>query len=515
MKKMLASIIVAGLFLTMSVAATDEESVDLSAIARIKTEGLSSSQVMKISEMLTDVNGPRLSNSPGYTRAANWAKDKMTEWGLEAKLEPWGEFGRGWTVDYFHIYASEPEFIYIIAYPKAWIAGTNGEVSGSPQIIEFEKPEDLEKYRGKLKGAIVMTQGVKELDTVFDEEARRYSDEDLDARMKYQPRMRGGFDYSRYRAMRERRRKLSAFFKEEGVGVILEPSQWDEHNIRLGSGGSYAVDGEDGIPSMVVSAEHYNRIARMLRAGKEVKLNIKIDTTFYDEDTQGYNVIADIPGSDPALKDEVVIIGGHLDSWHAGTGAVDNASGCAVAMEAARLITELGLKPRRTIRVALWGGEEQGLHGSRGYVKKHYADPEKMELMPEHGKVTAYFNMDNGTGAFRGIHLQGNEALRSIFAAWMKPLKDVGMTHITFRNAGGTDHLAFDAVGIPGFQFIQDPISYMNRNHHASMDVYDQLVVEDMIKNSVIMAVFAYNAAMRDEMLPRKPLPEPQPRRRF
>lgn len=513
MKRMLALLAV----LALATGAIAQERVDYSAIAQLKAKGLSESEVMEIVEYLTDVNGPRLTNSPGYFSAAEYAMEKMKEWGFEnVALEPWGEFGKGWEVEYFNVWVSEPKFMYVTAYPEAWIGGIEGTLSAVPVLVEINSEEDFAKYDGKLKGAIVLTSGVSEIhEKIFEEEARRLSEEDLENLATLEPRLPGGRSRWADRIAAWRfRRQVGEFLQQQEVAALLRPSEWDEHNVRLGSGGSYEAGSEPGTPSFVLSAEHYNRIARMIKAGKEVKINIELRTKFFEEDTQGYNVVGEIPGSDPELKDEVVIVGGHFDSWHAGTGAVDNASGCAVALEAARLIKALDLKPRRTIRVCLWGGEEQGLHGSRGYVKKHYGDPATMELLPDHDKLAAYYNMDNGTGAFRGIYLQENAMLAPIFEAWAKPLNDLGFTTVTFRNTSGTDHLAFQAVGLNGFQFIQDPVSYMNRNHHSSMDVYDQLVPQDMIKNSIIMAVFAYQTAQRDEMLPRKPLPEPRGERR-
>jgi hypothetical protein len=507
------SIIITLLALPLAIA---EEKVDRAAISRLKSEGMQNSKVMATLLALTDVNGPRLTNSPGYRNAAEWCVKQLKEWGIDsARLEPWGDFGKGWSVNYFHVNMTAPEFSPFIAWPKAWTGSIEGELTGTPVRIDLESDADLSKYAGKLKGAIVLTQPLKPIETLFDVEARRYTAEELMelTRVGAGGGRRFGGDINVWRARFERQRKVQEFLEKENVGAILEPSDWDEHTIRVGSGGSREPGDKPGTPAFVVSIEHYNRMIRMLDAGKSFTLSIALRTTFHTDDLKGYNVIAEIPGTDPKLKDEVVIIGGHLDSWHAGTGAVDNATGCAVAMEAARLIKSLDLKPRRTIRVALWGGEEQGLLGSRGYVKNYYADPSVMKPLPDHAKISAYYNMDNGGGAFRGIYLQGNESVRPIFEAWMEPLRDLGMTTLAFRNTGSTDHASFDAVGLPGFQFIQDPLSYMTRNHHSNLDVYDQAVPEDLMKNSVIMATFALQTANRDELLPRKPLPAPRPER--
>jgi Zn-dependent M28 family amino/carboxypeptidase len=304
--------------------------------------------------------------------------------------------------------------------------------------------------------------------------------------------------------------KMMKLLREEGTAVLLEPSRGEHGTLFVGGGGSRSMGSDPALPSLVVAIEHYSRIARLLEKGLPVKLEINIQNRFYEDDSLGYNVVAEIPGTDKKLKDEVVMLGGHLDSWHAGTGATDNAAGCAVAMEAVRILKAIGVQPRRTIRIALWSGEEQGLLGSRGYAQKHFGDRGTMRLKPEHEKFSAYFNLDNGTGKIRGVYLQGNDAVRPIFEAWLKPFHDLGANTLTIRNTGGTDHLSFDAVGLPGFQFIQDRIDYDTRTHHTNMDVYDHALDGDLIQASVIMASFVYHTAMRDEKLPRKPLPKPE-----
>lgn len=482
-------------------------------------EGFENSQVMEILSYLTDVYGPRLTNSPNYMKAAQWARDKLTEWGLEnAHLEPWGGFGRGWALKKLSVEMLEPQYSPIIAYPKAWTRGTNGVVTGTPVLVEINSEEDLDKYRGKLQGKIVLTRGERELELDFKAEARRHNDSSLTALAQApEPGQRSPFLARREEFMRRRMlmRKVESLFKEENVAVLLEPSERNYGIVRAHSGGSYRMDGEAGIPSLVVAAEHYNRIARLLEKKIPVTLAIQIETEFFDQDSLGYNIIAEIPGVDKKLKKEIVMLGAHFDSWHSGTGTTDNGAGSAVVMEAVRILKAIGVKPRRTIRIALWGGEEQGLLGSRGYVKNHFADRETMELKPEHALLSAYFNLDNGTGKIRGIYLQGNDAVRPIFEAWLRPFHDLGATTVTIRNTGGTDHLSFDAVGLPGFQFIQDPIDYSTRTHHTNMDVYDHALKGDLMQASVIMASFVYHAAMRDEKLPRKPLPKPQPRRQL
>jgi Zn-dependent M28 family amino/carboxypeptidase len=273
------------------------------------------------------------------------------------------------------------------------------------------------------------------------------------------------------------------------------------------NGASYAPDAKPVLPEMEVAAEHFGRIARLLEANVEVEVELDTKTQFLD-DLTGYNVVAEIPGTDKKLKSELVMLGGHLDSWHAATGATDNAAGTAVMMEAVRILQAAGLKPRRTIRIALWGAEEQGLHGSKNYVKKHFGDPESMKLLPDHARLSAYYNVDNGTGKIRGVYLQENSAVRPIFEAWLKPFHDLGARTVTLRNTGGTDHLSFNAVGLPGFQFIQDDIDYDTRTHHTNMDTYERLQEDDLKQAAVIVATFVYHTAMREEKLPRKTLPE-------
>jgi Zn-dependent M28 family amino/carboxypeptidase len=308
-------------------------------------------------------------------------------------------------------------------------------------------------------------------------------------------------------------RTRTAFFLEEGVAGLIQPGRGigDHGSVLVGGGGSRDPKDPPVPPTVAVATEHYNRIARMLKKDVAVTLEMDIKNTFYDQDLTMFNIVAELPGADKA--DEVVMLGGHFDSWHAGTGAVDNAAGVAAMMEAMRILKATGLKLRRTVRIGLWGGEEQGLIGSRQYVKQHFADRETMKLLPEHAKLAGYFNIDNGTGAIRGVYLQGNEAVTPIFAAWMEPFRNLGMTTLTIRNTGGTDHLSYDAVGLPGFQFIQDPVEYSSLSHHSNLDVYERVQPADMMKNAVIAAAFVYQTANRDQLLPRKPLPKPQPPR--
>ncbi len=500
--------------LALAHVAWAQEPVNLQVISRIKVEGFQNSQVMETLSWLTDVHGPRLTGSPNWKAAGEWARDQMAKWGLEnAHLESWGAFGRGWATQRFSIEMLEPQYQPIIAWPQAWTAGTNGVVSGTPVMMDAKTEEDLAKYKGKLRGAIVLTQKPREAETHFEADAKRYDEKKLEE-LAQAPEPGPASPYAarrqEFRAQQALREKMATFFREEGAAVVLQPSRGEDGTIFAQSAGSRTRNSEPGLPTMVVAIEHYSRVWRLLEKGLPVKLEINIQNRFYDDDSLGYNVIAEIPGTDKKLKEELVMLGGHLDSWHAGTGTTDNAAGCAVAMEAVRILKTIGVQPRRTIRIALWSGEEQGLLGSRGYVKQHFADPANMQPKPEHEKFAGYFNLDNGTGKIRGVYLQSNDMVRPIFEAWLKPFNDLGATTLTIRNTGGTDHLSFDAVGLPGFQFIQDEIDYDTRTHHSNMDVYDRAQQGDLMQASVIMASFVYHTAMRDEKLPRKQMPKPE-----
>ena len=501
------------------------EKMDLDAVYRIKDEALSRSQVMQTLSYLTDVHGPRLTNSPGMRSAAEWAKTQLTEWGLSnVHFETWGPFGRGWVNDRFHAQMTAPQPFPLLAFPKAWTPGTNGLVTGEAVMVTIDKDEDFAKYEGKLKGKMVMVSPLREVKSYFDSPERRYTDKGLDDLSK-QPAggspfggRRGGPGGPFGEGQTAFRAKRMAFYVKEGVVAVLEISPGDRGDngaVRVQAvspgEGSRDANGPPIVPQIVVSAEHYGRLARLIEKKIPVTLELDIKSRFIDTDLNSLNIVAELPGTDK--KDEVVMIGAHFDSWHAGTGATDNGVSSAVMMEVMRILKASGLQPRRTIRMALWTGEEQGLLGSRAYVKEHFADRETMAVKPEHGKLSVYLNMDNGGGTFRGIYLQGNEAVAPIFEAWMKPFENMGMTKNTIRNTGGTDHQSFDAVGLPGFQFVQDPLEYSARTHHTNLDVYERAIPEDLMQNAVIIASFAYQAAMRDGLMPRKPLPKPQPAR--
>ncbi|ARS36275.1 M28 family metallopeptidase [Pontibacter actiniarum] len=497
-------------------AQAQQEPVNLDAVHRIKQEGLQNSQVMQTAFYLTDVSGPRLSGSPGLMRASEWAKKQLIDWGLQnARLEEWGEFGRGWEVEKSYIAMAAPYYQQLIATPKAWTPGTDGAVNAEAVLVHLEKEEDLEQYRGKLKGKVILTKIDEKAETSFEADAKRYTEEELHelAMSLEASRSQSRWTPERIAAYRARMALLSKaneFFQQEGAAVLLS-SRGGTHGTHFTSNGSpYAPDAKPTLPELEMGLEDYNRIVRLLEAKQPVKLEVETKTRFFSDDLKGYNVVAEIPGTDKKLKDEVVMLGGHLDSWHGSTGATDNAAGVAVMMEAVRILQAAGFKPKRTIRIALWGGEEQGLHGSRGYVKQHFGDPATMKLTKEHEKFSAYYNLDNGTGKIRGIYLQGNDAVRPVMEAWLAPFHDLGATTTTIRNTGGTDHLAFDAVGLPGFQFIQDEIEYDTRTHHTNQDSYDRLQADDLRQAATIVASMVYHTAMRDKKLPRKPLPKPR-----
>jgi hypothetical protein len=493
------------------------EPVDLEAITRIKAEGFERTQVMDIAWWLTEVHGPRLTNSPQMRAAAQWTVGKAKEWGLSnVALEPWGpnsDFGRGWSNERTVLHVVKPTPWPVLAQPRAWTPGTTGAVTADAVLAPIASETDFDKYRGTLKGKVVLLQPTRNVPPLFEAPARRLTPQNLEE-LQVQPvapPQRGPGGPGGPGGGQQLTAKRNAFLLAEGVVAVLEPAngRGDSGSLLVGGGGSRNPKDPPVPPQLAVATEHYNRIARLLEHGQSVSLEVDVRNTFHDDDLSMYNIVAEIPGTDRA--DEIVMLGAHFDSWHAGTGSVDNASGSAVMLEAMRILKQSGVRLRRTVRMALWTGEEQGLIGSRMYVRNHFADPADMKLKPGHARLAGYFNMDNGTGQYRGVYLQGNEAVAPIFRAWMAPFENLGMTHLTIRNTGGTDHLAFNAVGLPGFQFIQDPVQYSSRTHHSNLDVYDQLIAADLMKNAVITAAFVYHTANREQLLPRKPLPAPPP----
>ncbi|MGC1451924.1 MAG: M20/M25/M40 family metallo-hydrolase [Candidatus Sulfotelmatobacter sp.] len=521
------------LILSIVPAAWSQEKVDLDTITRIRYEGFHNSKVMELASGLMDSIGERLTGSPNMKRANEWTRDQLTAMGLSnAHLEAWGPFGRGWANQSVNARMTSPDVVPLLVYAKAWTPGTNGVVTGKCIRANMEKKEDFDKYKGKLAGMIVVFGPDAEVKPITEAPYKRLGDDDLAKIGEYQiPGERPPFRYADLLKRQQFMKDLNQFFADEKVLAVIDHSRGTAGGgtVFVQSGGSYKVGETTTVPQLTMASEHWTRIARLLQQKKDVTLELNVTNTFYDDDLMQYDTVAEIPGADK--KDEIVMLGAHLDSWHAGTGATDNGAGTIVMMEAVRILKALEIKPRRTIRIGLWSGEEQGLLGSQHYVEQHFGSRPPMDdpgmkgmptlmrreagpvtVKPEQAKVSAYFNVDNGTGKIRGVYLQENEGVAPIFEAWMLPFKDLGMTTLTMRNTGGTDHLSFDAVGIPGFQFIQDPIEYETRTHHSNMDVYDRLQPDDLKQIAVIVASFVYEAAMRDQMLPRKPIEKPLPR---
>ena len=503
----------------MAVPATlvAQEKVDEAAIEKIKAEGLQRSQVMETASWLTDVFGARLTGSPNIKAAGEWAAKKLTEWGMvNAKLEPWGYFGRGWTNERLSLHVIEPTPWPVIAYSAAWTPGTNGAVTGEVVRVQADSAKDLEKYRGKLRNAFVMLAAARQLNPKFTADAERYTQAELDSMGALGPQPARGGGAGGGRAGGGGRggapgapsftQVRAQFLADEGVAAIIQPGSGNSTMGTVFTGGTGSRDPQNPTrtATLILAPEHYNRIARIIEKGTTVRMEANVKNTFYDQDLNAFNVVAEIPGTDPQLKDELVMLGAHFDSWHAGTGATDNAAGSAVMMEALRILKATGLPMKRTIRIGLWTGEEQGLLGSRAYVRSHFGTSAD-STTPAYDKFSGYFNVDNGTGKIRGVWLQGNQAVGPIFTEWMKPFNIMGTGTVTIRNTGGTDHQAFDGIGLPGWQFIQDEVEYGSRTHHSNMDVFDRLVSDDMKHNATVVAAFVYLAANRDAKLPRKP----------
>jgi hypothetical protein len=523
------------------------ESVNLDMYQRIMDEGFNHSHVMDYASALADDIGPRLTGSPNMAKANKWTEDQLTAMGCkDAHLESWGEFGLGWQQLNTWVRMVTPDTAVFIAQATPWSPSTNGAVTGSVVSVNIQDEKDFDKFKGKLAGKIVLLGEMRPVPPVEKPLWTRYTDQEL-AEMEEYPETRNGGPSNlqkrlqMYLKRRELVDKIAQFLADEHAAGVIVPSRdgadgggsggtfFDDNGAALGTE-PYNATHQVKVPVVVMAIENYGRMYRLLQANVPVTVQMDVETKFTGDHEQGYDTIAEIPGTDPRLKDQLVMVGGHLDSWIAGTGATDNGAGSIVAMEVMRILNALHVQPRRTIRIALWSGEEEGLYGSRGYVRNHFGSfplstaPDQMKLpewlrkpagpltvKPEQKLVSGYFNLDNGSGKVRGIYLQGNAAVAPIFAAWMAPLKGLGVTTETLRNTGGTDHLSFDAVGIPGFQFIQDPLDYETRTHHSNMDVYEELSPNDLKQAAVVEAIFVYNTAMRDQMLPRKPLPTPKP----
>ena len=513
-----------------------DEPIDYESINRIKAQGLDeeTSEVMEIASWLTDVYGPRLSGSPNIREAGEWAVRQMEEWGLtNVALEPWTDsrgFTQGWSNEKFHLAAVAPQSFPMYAMSQAWTPGTDGPVRGEAMLVTATTEAELTPLRGQLRGKFVLVQAPVDVAAYWTPQATRRTLDELDELELASsrgpefgvgsPAGRGGGGGARGGGGRGGATfNRNDFFKAEGVVAIMSTNARG-HGLFL-SGGNRSADPATQLPDIRVAAEHYNRVARMLQKGIAVTLEADIRNTFHPS-PEMFNVVGEIRGTDKA--DELVMIGAHFDSWHPGTGATDNAAGSAAMLEAMRILKASGVPLRRTVRIGLWNGEEQGLNGSRDYVEAHFAVREPapggagagrgqgnqgpLVLKPAHATFSSYFNIDNGTGAIRGVYLQGNDAIAPIFRAWIEPLRSIGMTHLTIRNTGGTDHLSFDRVGLPGFQFIQDSVEYNTVTHHYNLDTYERLQPDDMRKNATIAAVFAFLAANREELLPRKALPQ-------
>jgi hypothetical protein len=522
-----AAVVLVALLVVLTQTGRADERVDEAMVARIKSEAFQHSRVMDTLSELTDVYGARLRGSPAYAAAAEWAKQRLTDWGFDrVAFEPGGFPGPGWQLRRFNVEMLEPQYLHVLAQPMAWSPSTSGRVSGIPALVEVATSADFDRYRGKLRGAIVMNGKPRATaSTNFTPTATRYTDEELaraTAGMDPTQGLLGPYDGPDYsgaeRARRqgiERRAVVAKFFRDEGVAAVLVSSPLPSGVITTTDAGGFDLAGPNwkipnpdlAPPSFVLASEHYGRIARLIERGRPVKLELQLDAEIIRQVTS-VDIIAEIAGSDPRLADEVVMLGGHFDSWHTGTGATDNAAGSVVMIEALRILKAIGVKPRRTVRLALWDAEEGGHLGSVTYVLNHFGDPKTMALKPEHAKLAAYFNLDNGTGKIRGVYLQGNEAVRPIFEAWLKPFATLGATALPVQRVGGTDHLDFDHVGLPAFQFVQDPIDYDSRTHHTNMDVLESIQQADLQQAAAIVATFVYHAAMRDEKLPRVALPK-------
>jgi carboxypeptidase Q len=519
------------------------EPIDLNAYNAIREEGLQRSHIMDYAGGLIDGIGPRLTGSPNLAKANAWTRDQLTKMGcVNAHLEDWGEFGMGWQQLNTWVRMTEPDTAVFMAQATPWSPSTNGPVTAQAVSVVINESGDMAKYKGKLSGKIVLLGAMRDVPVPDKPFFERYTEKDLKELESLPVESEQADTQARNERSAKRNKLMSelvAFLAEEKVAAVIVPSRdgqygggtgiiFDDNGAALGRT-PYHRDTAVPFPVVVTQIESYGRVFRLLANHVPVSLEMDVETKVTGDHEHGFDTVAEIPGTDPALKEQVVMVGGHLDSWISGTGATDNGAGSIVAMEVMRILNALKVKPRRTIRIALWTGEEGGLFGSRGYATQHFGsfprstDPDQMllseyarkpagplTLKPEQKLVSAYFNVDNGTGRIRGIYTQGNAAVDSIFAQWMAPLKDLGVTTISNRDTGGTDHLSFDAVGIPGFQFIQDPMDYGTRTHHSNMDTYERLQPADLKQMAVVEAIFVYNAAMREQMIPRKPLPHPE-----
>ncbi len=488
------------------------ENIDTAMVNRIRDEGLNRSQIAPIAHQLTDVAGPRLTNSPGWHRAADWVIQTVQGWGLaNAKKESWGEYGYGWTAEKTSLSMRTPYYSPLIAYAVPWSGSTNGPITAPIFFVRQMDSGWIAAHLDQMKGKVLLLRS-QQTDTFlrsdFKADAERYTDSALltlgDTYMLSRDILKMIVPYFTHMM------NISNMLMKSGAVAVLGTDDGRDGTVFVQTYIGYRKKDVRILLDLEVAKEDFLRLMRLAEDGREVTLELQSDTKFYDQDLQGHNVVAEIPGTDPTLKAEVVMLGGHLDSWSAATGATDNGAGCIVALEAVRILKTLGVKPKRTIRIALWDGEEEGLLGSFHYVKNHFGDPADMKLKPEQSKVSVYFNLDNGSGKIRGIFAQGNDKAAEVFRQWLVPFKDLGASTVTMHNTGSTDHLSFDAIGIPGFQFVQDQLDYETRTHHSNEDNYDHLRMDDMKQAATIEAAFVYFAAMRPEMMPRKPLGQPE-----
>ena len=510
MKSLFLKLTIVIIFVSSLGTYAQQEVFDTAVFNRIKSAELNSSQISELSFYLTDISGPRLTASPGYQRASHWAVATMKKWGLKnSRLEAWGEFGKQWEIRNFSISMIAPYYQLISGYPEPWGANTDGPLHGDVIILTAEQSKDtvyLKTHSSLLKGKIVLNPGTPlSEEDVHGPVTSRYTADELngieDTFMVPDSLTRS------FPAVFKTAARISQIKKEAGVLAVIYATKYSANgHIMAQTNDGFKLTSNNTLPKVSIGIEDAQKIKRLIGAGVRVSLEINIKGEFSVADTKGYNVIAEIPGTDPELKSQVVMLGGHLDSWEAATGATDNAAGCAVMMEAVRLLDSLRLKPKRTIRIALWGGEEQGVQGSYGYVRNHFRDGTSLLVKAEQTSVSAYFNLDNGTGKIRGIYTQNNNAVKPIFEAWIKPFSDLGVTTVTTKNTGSTDHIAFDWAGIPGFQFIQDPLDYETRTHHTNLDTYDHIALDDLKQAAIIVASFVYQASIRPALLPRKPL---------
>ena len=481
-------------------------------MTKIRDEGMNHSQVMEIVFNLTDANGPRLMQSPGYFKAANWAKTRLSSWGLvNANLEAWGNWGKGWELEKYYLAMTSPYYKPLIGFPKTFSNGTNGLTHADVILLEATDSSGFPSYAGKLKDKIILIKRTDSLPLGFKPDATRYSDAELKNLADYDPKSppapsaASAATTRAYMAAAHFLELVKKFAAQQGALAVLTTSTRNsDGTVFVQNGIPYNTEMLPTLNDVAISYEDFMTLQRLLVHNIPVQLDLELQAKIYSDNQKGYNVIAEIPGTDNKLKEQLVMIGGHLDSWQGATGATDNAAGSAVMMEVVRILKAVGAKPKRTIRIALWGGEETGLHGSKNYVKNHFTDTATKRFNQAGDKLSVYLNLDNGTGKIRGIYMQGNTAVKPIFDEWFKPFHDLGAGTLSLQNTGGTDHLSFDAIGLPGFQFIQDPMEYGSRTHHSNMDTYDHLSSEDMKQAATIIAAFVYDAAQREEKLPRK-----------